>query len=268
MIPITTRPFWMAILFVLLTSPASSQEDSPMAALEAQSAAILEAETLDEVSQFLPEHVRNRIAAMTEEQKAAGLEEWKGDVRIIRPIRELVDGDRGAILVEGERRVRVLLMTRTDDQWTVSGEDNLGTATPRGRGGFVASGAAERELEQAVVEQTWIEGAPVLTMSDQLEAALHGTEVSSVILVLPDCPEPGSYSLSARETEGAVSSRYSHATSGGTVQFGDDVTGTLQVDEAEGGRFSGTFELRAHSEEGDSVTITGWLEDALTDCEQ
>lgn len=261
------------VVLVVAVLPARAQERSPMEALESQNEAILKAESLDEVVEYLPESARSRIEQMSEEEKAAGLEQWRQSTAGHRLVRERIADGRAVVLMETDDGVRLLRMTLVDGRWTVDGETFLMAATAGATGEFSVTGAVDHELEEGVVNQTRINGVPVLTVSDPLEEGLLEEDVPTVQLALPLCIATGTYPLEPQESGNAtVGSRYWHPIGDGErIEFKEDVVGSLRVESVDGERFSGTFEIRGSAEStdgGEAVVVEGRIRDARIECDE
>lgn len=256
-----------ALLLALAHIPASAQELSPMEAVEGQHRAILEADQLDDVVHLLPESWRAYVASMSDEEKTAGLADLKDDLRNVRLIREWVDGNDGVVMVEAGGAAGLRHMVLEGETWSEAGRTQLMTGIAEARGGFSVAGAVDYELEEGIVSQTQIGGAPVLTVTDPL-ARVRGQNSPTVQLALPSCIEPGSHPLEPQEGENVtVRTSFRDPPGEQDADYGASVIGRLEVDAAENGRFSGTFQFDAGSEGGGVATVEGWLENAQIHCD-
>ena len=269
------------LLGSLGAAAAGEADGSPLATLEAQTEAILAASTLDEVLHLLPAEHAARVAGLTAEQKAAGLEKWKLDVERQRPVAERVEGDRAVVLLEPSPLpdvpgARLLTLSRVDGVWRVGGEAGLMSAVPGATAGFAISGATSEELDEGRVSLSALNGIPTLQISDLLAEHLdEGAEVARVQIPFAaehagTCFEPGSYPIGSVVVEGEYGFRVpggfwpAGAEEGGA--FDEEASGMLEVTEVVGARFSGAFELTAASEDGSTVTVTGTIDRALMPC--
>lgn len=275
---------------LLLTACLQGQEpsveparaNSPMEALEAQRNAVLEAENLDDVLEYLPEYARSHVAELSKEERAAALAEWKDEVgseRAPRPVRERVGEGRGVVWMESDGGVRLTVMELENGCWTTTDDVFMQEAVPGARGGFTASGAVEHEVGEGVVQMTHLNGIPVMTVSDPLRKYLEERDVPIVQLALETCLGTGAHPLEPIEARNAtVGSRYTHVPSDDSAElatgreeskaFKENVTGNLEVESVEGDRFDGTFRFRAETEEGETVAVEGWVEDATIACDE
>ncbi|MBW3565556.1 MAG: hypothetical protein KY459_12590 [Acidobacteria bacterium] len=188
---------------VLLATPVVEADAgrSPSEILELERKAILAAKTLDEVIQYMPPGYQDKARELPDERKQAALEEWKVHVKPLI-YEKLVEGDRGAVLVENPVRdsVEIKVMKRDGERWVVVREIGHVTATASARGTF-STEEADVNVTSALVMQTHINGIPVLSLSNALRNALNEeTEVPSVMIPLQSCHEAGVYELSPRSS--------------------------------------------------------------------
>lgn len=289
--PLRTGRLTMLLTFVLALPAYHSLSgqaavDSPLAALEAEREAVLAASSFDEVLEYVPAEHAERAAQMTAEQKATALTRWKAGLENVR-YEERRDGDRAAILVEDESRdsVSVNVMERQDGRWTMTGATQLVLGVPGARGSAVATGAGEASLESVPIQQTFINGVPVLTISNELADALaEDADGPSVMLALEECLAVGTYDLGVREAGNTRfgSSFTAAVVDGEATSFRQEPVGKLKVDRVDGDRFSGSFHLAVkgdppsgtfrspeeRNEARETVSVTGTIDNARNPCEE
>ena len=135
----------LAMAGLVADRPARGQ-DSPIAALETMNRTILEAESIDDILQFIPEEAHEFINQLPPEHQTAALEEEKARVGREKYVAERVDGDRAVVVAEktygsSPKGVRFKRMSRVDGAWKITDEDEYLVEALVGASGSYSAGA-------------------------------------------------------------------------------------------------------------------------------
>lgn len=283
-IAVVWRPLLAGVVLLAMSTTAAAQpatgQDSPIAALEAMKKAILEAKSLADVLPFYPQEMRDMISELPPEQQVAGLEQEKRRIGREKYVAERIDGDNGVVVSESTsnnspKGVRFIKMARADGAWRRTEEEEYIIEALRGSNGtYSVSDAVSSELENGIISLlvTTIEIADLAT-----ENLGDGMKVARVLIPFniewrTRCFDAGEMAIGTVVYAGDDGNTYTinggFAPAGTSIEQGfyRDMTGTLDVVPGEGDRFSGSYELTASNDAGETVTVSGSIEGGLMPC--
>lgn len=258
------------ILSIAIAAWAFGSPKDPAETLRRQFSEIQAAQSLDEVRHLVPAQHREMLSQMSPEQKAAALISWKERVSSLEVVRQRVDGRRAAVLVwdrNDNQSLTVRKMQLESGEWQEESDVVLWDVSPGAEGSFRTSGPEEEVLHEGVIGQSWINGAPILSISDPLDFSERELRLQ---LPIPDCPEePGSIELKPVPAGNGLINGGLEGTNrhGAEMRFYADFAGALEITESSGDRFSANFSFSVAAEEGrEPVQIQGAFHNAFLPC--
>lgn len=261
----------LAIIFsTALAARAVETPKAPGETVREEFAKIQAAQNLDDVLHLVPDEHREMVSEMTPEEKEAALLQWKGGVASMEVVRDRVEGDRGAVLVRNRndnRSLTVFEMRLEAGEWRKESDVLLFNVSPGAEGSFETSGPAPEKLRAGVIGQNWINGVPILTISDPLDFSDWDLTVQ---LPIPECPEqPGSHELKPVSAGNVTvgGSLFGTNGTGESVKYSADFGGALEITEVAGDLFSGSFTFGVAAEEGEEqIQVRGLIRNAFLPC--